>query len=156
MKCRRMPPQAQANKMAIPEAPKEIKDLTSFEARLVSKRIPFMKIMALPKGKQRGIVGSVVNVPADIEETCDVLPLTPSSAGFIPVKLKRKQCYKGHVYFENVRPAVVLSALQWLKENNPHYKTVTEAPPMGSTVFKGQWRLMGSSYTKRRTRRQFG
>jgi hypothetical protein len=42
----------------------------------------------------------------------------------VPLKLKRKLCYKGHYMYQYVRPANVLAALQWLKSNNPLYKDV--------------------------------
>ena len=40
------------------------------------------------------------------------------------LKLKRKLQFKGHVYFEAVRPAFIQAALTWLKENNKLYKDV--------------------------------
>ena len=41
------------------------------------------------------------------------------------MKLKRKLCFKGHYMYDYVRPAKVLAALEWLKENNPLYREVT-------------------------------
>ena len=41
------------------------------------------------------------------------------------LKLKRKLQFRGHVYYQAVRPEIVLSALNWLKENNELYKTIT-------------------------------
>ena len=40
------------------------------------------------------------------------------------LKLKMKLQFKGHVYFEAVRPAFIKAALTWLKENNKLYKDV--------------------------------
>ena len=40
------------------------------------------------------------------------------------LKLKMKLQFKGHVYFEAVRPAFIKAALTWLKENNKLYKEV--------------------------------
>ena len=40
------------------------------------------------------------------------------------LKLKRKLQFRGHVYFQAVRPEVVLHALQWLKRNNELYENV--------------------------------
>ena len=113
--------------MFLPNDPCVLDDLTDFEARLLSKRIPFMKITALPRGKQQGIVGSVINVPSDVDQTCENLPRTPSSAGIIPVKLKRKQEYKSHVFYEHVRPQKVIEGFEWLKNNNPHYHHVIDS-----------------------------
>ncbi len=76
----------------------------SWKDVLVAQRIPFMKILNLPKGKQKAIIGSVVNVPVDTSETVAALPRSATSSGFIPLKLKRKQCYTGHVLYQMVRP----------------------------------------------------
>ena len=40
------------------------------------------------------------------------------------VKLKRKLCYRGHVFFESVRPDLVYQALIFLKENNVLYSDI--------------------------------
>ena len=98
------PPQAQSNRMMIPKPPDILTELTDFEARLLAKRYPFMKIVQLPKGRQRGIKGQVVNVPVDAEDLCSTLPRTIATSGIIPVKLKRKKAYKGHIFYQNIRP----------------------------------------------------
>ena len=64
-----------------------------------------------------------MNVPADLHPVCDLLPRLPSQAQIVPMKLKRRLCYKGHYMYEYVRPAKVLAALEWLI-NNPLYKDV--------------------------------
>ena len=40
------------------------------------------------------------------------------------LKLKRKLQFRGHVFFQAVRPEVVLHALLWLKRNNELYENV--------------------------------
>ncbi|CAC5377901.1 unnamed protein product [Mytilus coruscus] len=40
--------------------PPELEDLSPLERRLISKRYPFMKLIALPKGQQSGIKGTVL------------------------------------------------------------------------------------------------
>ena len=79
-----------------------------------------MKMVALPCGKQRAIHGPAVNVPTDLTpvHVCTLLPRLSSQAQMIPIKLKRKLCYKGHYMYQYIRPAKVLVALQWLKSNN--------------------------------------
>ena len=57
-------------------------------------------------------------------QTCNILPRPPDRSGIIMLKLKRKLQFKGHVYFEAVRPAFIQAALTWLKENNELYKDV--------------------------------
>lgn len=41
------------------------------------------------------------------------------------LKLKRKLAFKGHVYFQALRPDVVVNALTWLTVNNPFYSDIT-------------------------------
>ena len=83
-----------------------------------------MKIMNLPKGKQKAIIGQVVNVPVDTAETVAALPRTANSSGIIPLKLKRKQSYTGHVLYQMVRPHVVEAALRYLVDHNKHYQNI--------------------------------
>ena len=40
------------------------------------------------------------------------------------LKLKRKLQFRGQLYFQAVRPEVVLHALQWLKRDNELYENV--------------------------------
>ena len=54
-----------------------------------------MKMVALPRGKQRAIHGPAVNVPTDLTPVCTLLPRLPSQTQMVPMKLKRKMCYKG-------------------------------------------------------------
>ena len=46
-----MPAQAKANNLDLEDIPPELSDLNSLEVWLVSLRIPFMKMVALPCGK---------------------------------------------------------------------------------------------------------
>ena len=55
-----MPTQAKANNLVLEPIPIELRDLNSMEIRLISLRIPFMKMMALPCGKQKEIHGPAV------------------------------------------------------------------------------------------------
>ena len=43
----------------------------------------------------------------------------------MPLKLKRKLVFKGYVFYQLIRPASVLTAVQWLIQNNPLYSDVT-------------------------------
>ena len=120
----RLPPMSVANKMSLKPIPECLHDLTELEERLVAQRIPFMKIMNLPKGKQKAIIGQVVNVPVDTAETVAALPRTANSSGFIPLKLKRKQSYPGHVLYQMIRPHKVEAALKYLVDHNEHYQNI--------------------------------
>ena len=116
LKWGRLPAQAKANNLDL-DIPVELSELNPLETRLISLRIPFMKMVALPCGKQRAIHGPAVNVPTDLTPVCTLLPRLPSQTQMIPMKLKRKLCYKGHYMYQYIRPAKVLAALQWLKLN---------------------------------------
>lgn len=48
-----IPPEAAANNMHLETVPKELSCLNSLEQNLISLHIPFMKVMALPKGGQK-------------------------------------------------------------------------------------------------------
>ena len=88
-----MPLQAKANGLQLSNVPPELSDLNALELRLISLRVPFMKMVALPSGKQRSIHGPAVNVPSKVDTVCDVLPRLPSQSELVPLKLKRKVAY---------------------------------------------------------------
>ncbi|XP_062607417.1 glutamic acid-rich protein-like [Saccostrea cucullata] len=121
---KKIPAQATINELHLTELKEPLISLTDFEARLVSQRLIFMKILALPRGRQKAIHGTVVNVPVDSSQTCTLLPRLPTNSGLIPVKLKRKLEYRGHVEFQHISPDRVISSLLFLKENNEFYKDV--------------------------------
>ena len=103
-----------------------------------------MKMVALPSGKQHCIHGPAVNVPSKLDNVCELLPHLPSESELVPFKLKRKLSYKGHYMYDYVHPDKVMSALRWLKANNPLYKDVTinedwvnDSLTTGSELFTG-------------------
>jgi len=103
------------------EIPPELSGLNALELRLISLRVPFMKMVALPSGKQRSIYGPAVNIPSKVDTICDVLPRLPSQSELVTLKLKRKVAYKGHYMYDYIRPQKILDALRYLKVNNPLY-----------------------------------
>ena len=78
----------------------------------------------MPKGQQRKIKGAICYVPVDYDQTCNILPRPPEISGIILLKLKIKIHFRGHVYFEAVRPEFVMTALNWLKAYNILYKDI--------------------------------
>ncbi len=121
----KMPTQAVANGLSLNHIPHELSCLNPLEVRLLSLRSPFMKMVALPSGKQRCIHGPAVNVPYKLDNVCTILPRLPSQSELVALKLKRKLAYKGHYMFDYVTPEKVLNALRWLKIHNPLYSDVT-------------------------------
>ncbi|KAI8496925.1 hypothetical protein Bbelb_255800 [Branchiostoma belcheri] len=75
----------------------------------------------LKKRGQKGVIGPVVCVPADVSETHAVLPRMPTEAELIKVKLKRKLQYSGHYMYRQISPMKVDAALKYLVENNELY-----------------------------------
>jgi hypothetical protein len=119
-----LPAQAAVNDLQLHQVPTELQ-LSELESVLVAQRILFMKLFALPRGRQRAITGAVVNVPSNVKSVVSSLPLTPSHAGLIAIKLKRRLQYKGYVTQQFVRPEAVIRAVKWLTANNPLYHDIS-------------------------------
>ena len=101
-----------------------------------------MQVRELPSGGQLSIHGNVVNVPADVNSTVNVLPRPINESQTIPIKLKRRLGYKHHYQFQNIRPTKVLEAAQYLVRNSEIFKNegiqvVDSYTP--STVNEGEW-----------------
>ena len=127
LKRSQVPTQAVANSLKLDPIPEELSDLNDLEVRLVAQRTPFMKLVALPKGRQHAIHGPCVNVPATMKSICTLLPRLPDTAQVVPLQFKRRLRYRSNYMFKHIRPSRVLGALRWLKNNNPLYKDVTIA-----------------------------
>ena len=118
----RLPCQAVVNNLYVDDIPTELESLKKLEQILIAKRIVFEKIAVMPKGQQRKIKGAICNVPVECDQTCSILPRPTERSGIILLKLKLE--FRGHVYFEAVRPEFILAALNWLKANNVLYKDI--------------------------------
>ena len=70
---RKIPPCAAKNGMSFPVKPNFF-DLNELECRLLAPRLAFQKLMQAPRGNQLKIKGNVVNVPADVNNTVNILP----------------------------------------------------------------------------------
>ncbi|XP_062579086.1 uncharacterized protein LOC134241009 [Saccostrea cucullata] len=119
----KLPAEAAANKMALEDVPKEMKELNTLEKHLIALHIPFMKVMALPHGGQKNIHGPVVCVPSDLKKVTS-LPMKQGEDLLLRVKLKRKLNYKGHSEYQFVDPRHIFEALKYLKLNNQWYEDV--------------------------------
>lgn len=120
----KVPCQAVSNKMHVDAIPPELAILEKLEQILIAQRIVFEKIVIMPKGQQKKIKGAICNVPVHCDQTCHILPRPPERSGIIMLKLKRKLEFKGHVYFQAVRPEAILHGLNWLRINNSFYHNV--------------------------------
>lgn len=120
----KVPCQATVNNLYVDDVPTELRSLKKLEQIIIARRIVFEKIVVMPKGQQRKIKGAICNIPVNCDQTCNILPRPPERSGIILLKLKRKIQFKGHVYFEAIRPEFVMTALNWLKANNILYKDI--------------------------------
>ena len=93
LKNNKVPPCATINGMQFPEKPSFF-NLNELECRLLAPRHAFLKLMQAPKGKQLKIHGNIVNVPADVANTVNMLPRLPNQTSAIKVNLKRRLQYK--------------------------------------------------------------
>ncbi len=75
LKGKKIPPASQLNKLELDKIPNDLHSLNELEMQLLAMRIPFMKMVFLPIGGQRGVCGGVVNVPADYQGTVEKMSL---------------------------------------------------------------------------------
>ena len=106
------------------EIPPELYSLEKLEQILIAQQIVFEKIVVMPKGQQRKIKGAICNIPVECDQTCNQLPRPPDRSGIIMLKLKRKLQFRGHVYFQAVRPELIQQVLNWLRVHNTLYKDI--------------------------------
>ena len=105
-------------------------DLTDLEQSLIARSLIFMKIHKLPKSQMSAVKDRMVYVPIPPDHTLntmDTVLRTPSEAGIIPVKVKRKMEYK-HSYMEEYVsiPKLIASLRLLLKIRHPEYRFLTE------------------------------
>ncbi|XP_052678330.1 uncharacterized protein LOC128159314 [Crassostrea angulata] len=120
----KIPAEATVNNLILEDIPKELSNLNSLERHLIALQIPFMKVMGLPHGGQKNVHGPVVCVPSDMKKVAN-LPLKEDENLLLRVKLKRKLNYKGYFEYQFVDPKHVFAALDYLKQNNKWYASVT-------------------------------
>ena len=117
----KIPPCAIANGLKFLEKP-DFFDLNELECRLVAPWLAFQKIVQAPRGGQLKITGNVVNVPADVCDTINMLPRLPQDTDTIKVQLKRRLQYKSSALSLNVRPNKVMQAAAWLVNTSNLYR----------------------------------
>ncbi|XP_074546718.1 uncharacterized protein LOC141805519 isoform X3 [Halichoeres trimaculatus] len=119
-----MPAECWINNLELDPIPPELGCLNSLEQHLIALHIPFMKMLALPKGGQNGVHGPVTCVPADIVQSTRVLPRSTMEGSLVQVKLKRKLTYKGYYEYQFVDTLRVRQALEYLKRTNALYADI--------------------------------
>ncbi len=63
-----MPAESAVNNLELQPIPEQLRCLNSLEQHLISLHIPFMKMLALPKGGQNGVHGPITCVPANVKD----------------------------------------------------------------------------------------
>ena len=96
------PPCAIINGIQFPTKPNFF-DLNELDCRLIAPRLAFQKICQAPRGGQLKITGNVVNIPADVNCTVNILPRLADNTGTIKVQLKRRLQYKSSELSLNTR-----------------------------------------------------
>ena len=121
LKKNKIPPCATKNGMSFPVKP-DFFYLNELECRLLAPRLAFQKLTQAPRGNQFKIKGNFVNVPADVNNTVNMLPRLPQETGTIKVQLKRQLQYKSSALSLNVRPHKILQSANWLATNSALYR----------------------------------
>ena len=123
-----IPCQAVCNKMDLDPMPDELKDLKKLEKVLILKRTLFKKIATMSnKGDSFKIKGSILNVPIETANICNLLPRSAVSNKLIVGKLKRDPKYRDHVYFKPACPRIFYQTLTYLKSDNKLYEDISIA-----------------------------
>ena len=110
------PPEAVWNMLDIVSPPEICQILTKIYRRILFKKFNFM-----PKGRFPKLKGSICNTPTKSDDINNALPRVTDSNGLLVVKLKRRLSYRGHIYFEAVRPELIHQGLIYLKQNSSLY-----------------------------------
>ena len=119
-----IPNQSMANNLKLATQPTFLSELNPLEQHLVSRVIPFMKIVTLPKSLQKGVKGPVICVPANMKSV-NHLPRTLSDSALIKLKLKRNLNFKSYHMFMTVSSSRIKKSLKYLVKHNPYYADVT-------------------------------
>jgi hypothetical protein len=119
----KVPPQAKIDSLSLAPVPKCISDLNQAELRLIPQVRPYMKIFMLNNGRgQRASKGIVIHFPMQVNKITKTLPVNPASSDKVIVRENISGIESNNEY--RIRPKCVLSALSWLKDNNPLYRDI--------------------------------
>ena len=104
--------------------------LTDLEQSLIARSLIFLKIHKLPKSRMGCISDKIVYIPINENDTLNTINTilrTPSEAGILPVKVKRKLEYRSNYMEEFISIPKIIGALRVLhKVRHPEYRFLTE------------------------------
>jgi hypothetical protein len=113
-------------KFHVPELPDYLTDngmaLNKYEAHLLKLIIPFVRVSHIPKSSEFKVLGPVICVESNLNETFD--KILPINQDLIPVALKRRPEYKSTYIEEVISKSKILKYFQYLKANNPLYADI--------------------------------
>ena len=115
-----MPLQAQINNLELCPTFSELDRLCPIKLMLISQIILFMFIAAKTKAAQHGFEEQCVLVPTDLEKIQTILPRSYDEEYLISLALNCRLTDK-----QQIRPALVNTALQKLAQINPFYSNIT-------------------------------
>ena len=110
-----------ANGLGFPDIPDALK-LYGMEERVISPRLLFFQMQSHFLGRCTCVLGHLVNLAVDVAPTVKMLPRTLSDTQTITVRYKRKFEYKKCEFTENIRPAAVWKAAEYLLKNSEIYQ----------------------------------
>ena len=91
----KMPGTALENSMEVSNVLKELKGLNSLEEGLISRVTPFMKLVVLPRRRQRAIKVQVIIFSIPMKNTVDQLPRPADDNGIVYVQEADGGLYNG-------------------------------------------------------------
>ena len=129
---KKLPPCSVMNGLQLQETDQDLKDqnlmLTDLEAAMVSQRIIFQMIRLLPKSRWTALHDRAIMVPITddaINTTLSKMPRTPTEAGLIGIKLKRKESFENTHMKQLVNPDKLFRFIQKAKDHgHPCYQNV--------------------------------
>ena len=109
-----------ANGLGFPDIPYVLK-FYGMEEWVISPRLLFFQMRSHFLGRHTCVIGHVANLAVDVAPTVKMLPLTLSDTQTITVRYKQKFEYKKCEFTENIRPAAVWKAADYLLKNSEIY-----------------------------------
>lgn len=113
----------EGNDLKVYESPEELKKLSTLEKRLIALVQVFMTLVVLPGG-QYAEKGLVLNLPSDVQNVANQLPIKSAYSAMVGVKFIDDK----HVSDDDIKyfasPLKVFQALKWLKKHNILYSDV--------------------------------
>ncbi|KAJ8309649.1 hypothetical protein KUTeg_012806 [Tegillarca granosa] len=110
------------NFLSVDEPPLVLQTLTTIEKRLIALIQIFMTLIVLPGG-QYAEKGLVLNLPSNVQTIATQLPKSSQNVDILLIRYMHN--HNLNVANENLKhfasASKIVSALQWLKQNNKHY-----------------------------------